>query len=675
MEDIKKRLSQKKRNRTQSQNIIKSIQTISKQKYIININNIEYSISLKLPLEKNMILIECSPKNTQIKYETNIKLEEIKEKCRIFNICKNLEEVFKIFNNCFNSKKVILDEKNSDSINLILIVPNYIDNIEENVYFNLIRSNDNNSPVIKLKKIDNNELLDNLMKDNNEIKLGLGLIQKITDLTQNDIAIENFLNKLICLWKGTMKEIKEMKEDIELIKKHIGIEKKYNKKEEKNLNKDDINDIQIGIMNEESKEIEEKEEEELEEEEEEEENEDEKEKSRFKFNEQNDELEDFDEKDDTEKEKGRETLKDNFQKPKSEIKPVRKLAISQMITPFTKSTLISNNSNNLNSRPKLSFCKNIIKKSLVKYLGDNNFIVFETINKEIILVFGSIRNTINFFDIEKEIIIKSIPDAHKSQVTNFRYAKDTNYSRDLLLSIADTIKNIKIWDINTLTCILNIEEVYFSGFLFSACFLIDEINKRNYVISVNYNSEPLKIFSLEGKNLFSQIRDIGYKIYYVDTFFNKVEKKYYIILGCETCIISLNFEEQTIYKKYHEKNSECVHMYFSINCKGKEVLLIDSDLNGYIRIWDFDNGKMINKYSIGKKLKLRGMCLWNENYVFVGASDKNVKLVDLRNGEVIENLKCYDNISTIKKIYSYIYGECLLLQGRSNNGQIKLWKK
>lgn len=667
MEELKKRLSQKKRYRAQSQNRLNSIQIISKQKYIINYNNIDYYISIKLPLEKDMIIIECSPKKTQIEYEANIKLEELKEKCRIFNMCKNLEEVFKIFNNCFNSKKAKLEEENNDSINLILIVPNYIDNIEENVYFNLIRSNNANSSVIKLKKIDNNELLDNLMKDNNEIKLGLGLIQKITDLTQNDIAIENLLNKLVCLWKGTMKEIKEIKEDIELIKKHIGITKKDNKNEDKNKYKVDNNDIHIGgIINEES-DLEEKEEEELEEEE------DEKEESRFKFNEQNDDLEEYDEKEYTEKE--REKLKGNLQKPKSEIKQIRKRVISQMISPLTKSTLNSSNSNNLQSPPKLSFCKNIIKKSLVKYLGDNNFIVFESINKEIILVFCTIRSTINFFDIEKEIIIKSIPDAHKSQITNFRYAKDSNYNRDLLLSIADKIKNIKIWDINTLNCILNIDEAYFSGFLFSSCFLIDEINKRNYVISVNYNSEPLKIYSLEGKNLYSQIRDIGYKIYLVDTFFNKVEKKYYIILGCETCIISLNFEDQKIYRKYHEKNSECVHMYFSINCKGKKVLLIDSDLSGYIRIWNFDNGNMLRKYLIGEKLKLRGMSLWNENYVFVGASDKNVKLVDLRNGEVIENLKCYDNITTIKKIYSYVYGECLLLQGRLNNGQIKLWKK
>ena len=669
MEELKKRLSQKKRNRTQSQNKIKNIQKVSKQKYIINYNNIEYCISLKLPLEKDMIVIECSSKNTQMEYETNIKLEELKEKCRIFNICKNLEEVFKIFNNCFSSKKAKLEEQNNDSINLVLIVPNYIDNIEENVYFNLIRSNDTSSLEIKLKKIDNNELLDNLMKDNNEIKLGLGLIQKITDLTQNDIAIENLLNKLVCLWKGTMKEIKEIKEDIELIKKHLGISKKDNKDEDKNKYKDGINDIQIGGIKNEESEIEEKEEEELEE------DEDEKEESRFKLNDQNEDLEEYDEKEYTEKEKEREKLEDYLQKPKSEIKQIRKRMISRIITPFTKSTLNSSNSNKFTSPPKLSFCKNIIKKSLFKYLGDNNFIVFESKNKEIILVFCSNRNIINFFDIEKEIIIKSIPDAHKSQITNFRYAKDTNYNRDLLLSIADIIKNIKIWDINTLNCILNIDKVYFSGFLFSACFLIDEINKRNYIISVNYNSEPLKIYSLEGKNLYSQIRDIRYKIYLVDTFFNKIEKKYYIILGCETCIISLNFEDQTIYKKYYDHNSECVHMYFSINCKGKKVLLIDSDLDGYIRIWNFDNGKMLRKYLIGERLKLRGMCLWNDNFVFVGASDKNVKLVDLRNGEIIENLKCNDNIPTIKKIYSYIYGDCLLLQGKSNNGQIKLWKK
>jgi len=681
MEELKKRLSQKKRYRTQTPYKFETIQTIPKQKYIINNKNIEYSISLKLPSDKNSIEVECSRVNTKMKFEASIKLEELKEKCNLFHICQNLADVFKIFNNCFNNKKAKIGEETSDSINLILIVPNYIDNIEENICLNLIRTKDKIDSGLKFEKIDNNKLLDNLLRENNNgINLGLDLIQKITDLAQNDIAKDNLINKLICLWDSTIKEIKQIKEDIEMIKKKIGMDQKddtdkekdkdndnENENENDNDNDNDNNNKMEGIINEEV-EMEEKEEEELE---------DEKEDSRFKYNEESEEEEEFEE--DTEQIREREKLKNNlrqYRKSRSEIKQSKKNTISYSITtPQKKSKLNSNNISNSNPPPQMSYSKTIIKKSNVKYLGDNNFIVFESINKQIILVFSSIRNTINLFDVDKYEIIKEIPEAHKSQITNFRYARDTNYNRDLLLSIADKIKNIRIWDIKTLNCILNIDQVYSNGFLFSACFLIDEINKKNYVISINYNSEPLKIFSLEGNNLYSQIKDFEHKIYAVDTFFNKLERKYYIILGCETCIMSLNFEEQTLYKTYSDYKSDCLHMYFSINCKDNKVYLIDSDLKGYIRIWDFNTGKMLKKYLLGEKLKLRGICLWDENYVFVGASDKFIKLVDLKNGEVVDNLRCYDNVTTIKKIYSYKFGECLLLQGRSNNGQIKLWKK
>ena len=149
----------------------------------------------------------------------------------------------------------------------------------------------------------------------------------------------------------------------------------------------------------------------------------------------------------------------------------------------------------------------------------------------------------------------------------------------------------------------------------------------------------------------------------------------YIILGGEKYIVSYNFEEQTIYKQYYDFSSNCVHMYFEICTKEGKIYLIESDIVGFVRIWDFDVGSMLKKYLIGEKLKLRGICLWNEDYVFVGASDRKIKLVDLKNGEVVDNLKCNDIVTTIKKIYSYKFGECLLLQGRSNNGQIKLWKK
>ena len=72
---------------------------------------------------------------------------------------------------------------------------------------------------------------------------------------------------------------------------------------------------------------------------------------------------------------------------------------------------------------------------------------------------------------------------------------------------------------------------------------------------------------------------------------------------------------------------------------------------------------------------LNGICLWEENYLFVGCRENPIKLVDLNNVKIIISLKGhYSNISTIKKINHPLYGKCLLSQGWLKD-QIKIWKE
>ena len=194
MDELKKRFSLKKRHRPQSPT---KIENILKQKYIITNDSSEYIISIKLVTEKNNIIIKCSNKILQSKFEANFELEELKQKNRIFNVCQNLEDAFKIFTNFFNLKKVRIEEDKNESVNLILIVPNYIENIEENISFNLIRSKKDINEDIKEDEMDNNKLLNKILQENNENKLGLDLIQKISDLSKNNIAKENDINIFI----------------------------------------------------------------------------------------------------------------------------------------------------------------------------------------------------------------------------------------------------------------------------------------------------------------------------------------------------------------------------------------------------------------------------------------------------------------------------------------------
>ena len=99
--------------------------------------------------------------------------------------------------------------------------------------------------------------------------------------------------------------------------------------------------------------------------------------------------------------------------------------------------------------------------------------------------------------------------------------------------------------------------------------------------------------------------------------------------------------------------------------------MIESCEDGKIRIWHFHTGTLLNKIKINNN-RLYGICLWNNNYLFIGGTN-GIILLELNNGTILENLTEKNNcVVTIKKIMHPIYGECLLSQNVLNSS-IKLW--
>ena len=113
------------------------------------------------------------------------------------------------------------------------------------------------------------------------------------------------------------------------------------------------------------------------------------------------------------------------------------------------------------------------------------------------------------------------------------------------------------------------------------------------------------------------------------------------------------------------------HHSIIINNNKNIVKLIESSTGGYIRIWNFHSNLLLNKIKCYEKLY--GICLWNDNYLFTGCSDKTVKLIDLENELIIKSLTTHDDIViTVKKIIHPKYGECLISQNWGKS-KIKLW--
>ena len=619
---------QLKRKRLRSYSL-KSMENMLQNDFTIFYENIQYYFNISYEPKLGLISIKCESTNTSNKFETNLDFESLKKKSRVFSSCYNLDETFKTISNLFKNKKVRIEEaETKDKISLVLSVFNYIEGKEEDIHLILDR--------VIIKEKGNVDEISISKTEYDTTKLNI----------QNffDIDIENKINTLFKHDESKEKQIAKLEKctnELKII--HLSIKKELesikNMIKFKSI-KSDEND-----------------------------NSDEEEKEKEKEeNIQNEENEFSD---------GSDYNSEEITNAKSANKPTEKNMEGSKEKLFTLKVkklkeAKPNNENTSKSIPKMSPYKILTNKAICKYLGDNNFAVFKSLSEELFLVYATLYNSIHFYNIESEKVTKNIKNAHESEITNFRYTYDKNYNRDLLLSVSNQLKNIKVWDVNNLKCIVNIINAYSIGDVFSSCFLIDENDKKNYIISINYE-QNLKIYDFEGTHV-KEFDNSNDKSFLVDTFYNSKLRKYYIIVANEKFIISYNFYDGSIYNLYYEDNCNSWHMNFIISSNDDGINLIESDTFGYVRVWDFDKGIMLKKLFIERKMRLRGICLWNYKYLFVGADDKKIKLIDLENDVELDSLKCNDYVCTIKKVNCSKFGECLVFQGKIDHSEIKLWR-
>ena len=125
------------------------------------------------------------------------------------------------------------------------------------------------------------------------------------------------------------------------------------------------------------------------------------------------------------------------------------------------------------------------------------------------------------------------------------------------------------------------------------------------------------------------------------------------------------------YHKYYDKDNR-PHCSIIIYNKDDIIKLIDSCDDGNIRIWNFHTGTHLNRIRVNNEY-IFGICLWDEDYLFVGCKDKIIKLIDLNNGIIIKDLYGHkNNVIAVKKINHPKYGDCLISQGVGCD-EIKLW--
>ena len=322
--------------------------------------------------------------------------------------------------------------------------------------------------------------------------------------------------------------------------------------------------------------------------------------------------------------------------------------------------------------PNLKLYGEVTNNSYGCFDLDNTFDVFKTINDFLFLVYSTKSRSLIIYDLVNFYVIIEIKHCHNAFITNIRHFLDKINNRDLIISISDRDNNLKLWNINNCECILEIPHVNNVGFLCSACLLND--NDNIYIISSNCNmlgeTEKIKTFDLEG-NIKNEINDSNEKTYFIDSYYDIKSKKVYLLTGNYNYVQSYDYKENNLFKKYFDIESG-IHISIKILEVDNIVSLIESCSFGFIRIWNFHSGELLNKIKVDNDW-IFGICLWNENYAFIACKYKIIKLVNLTKGIIENYLEGHiSGIFTIKKINHPKFGECLLSQGYEGD-QIKLW--
>ena len=162
-------------------------------------------------------------------------------------------------------------------------------------------------------------------------------------------------------------------------------------------------------------------------------------------------------------------------------------------------------------------------------------------------------------------------------------------------------------------------------------------------------------------------------IYFIDTYNDYTNNIIFIISCCSKFVKSFNYNSNTLYQIYqdHEKESS-IHSSAVVTESENIVKLIDSCMDGYIRIWNFHENILLNRINISAQ-GIKGICLWDENHIFVACDERCIKLVQFNDG-IIENIMFghKGKVCCIKQIFHEKYGKCLVSKGWGLD-TIKLW--
>ena len=321
----------------------------------------------------------------------------------------------------------------------------------------------------------------------------------------------------------------------------------------------------------------------------------------------------------------------------------------------------------LNDPNELVFNQDICSNSHKTNSIDRVFCAFKSFNGEPLVVWGSTSLNIEFYDCNKAKIVKTIFQAHKQTIFSCRHYADIRQRIDYIITSSND-RSVKVWDITKDNYVLYIPNVHNGYYIYSVSLLCHIHQEKNYIITSCPN-EKMKVWGFNGLFLYN-FGQSNESTYFIDIFYNKNLKKYFVINANSNDVKSYHFETGDLYMKY-KGTPQTWHMSAVVNDINDIFVLIESDGNGTIRIWNFDTAELLKSIT-AHSINLRGICLWNNRYLFAAGNDSQVKLFDLEEGKFVKSFKGHTStVCTLEKIMHPKYGGCLI--SHALDGKLKIW--
>ena len=313
----------------------------------------------------------------------------------------------------------------------------------------------------------------------------------------------------------------------------------------------------------------------------------------------------------------------------------------------------------------------------------NSFTTFEIYysyqdDNELRLIYSN-RNTlmIDIFRIKDNYKIISLKESKNINLSlrHFFNYKDKN---DYLITTQHESDIVKLWNLSdSFKLVYSILTQYHSNIM--SCLIIFE---KNYIITStgcsDTNTDYTHVYKFDDGSLNKKI--IGsnlYSTYYLLYWYNKKDNNnYYLIECCYGKILIYNIISNELIKELKKAKNESDHyraIIINEENNNKDYLCTSSD-NGFVDIWDLEEGLLIKSIGTNSKCKFYEICQWSIRYIIVTDSENNsFSVIDIIDGKIISEIGGIhdDCVIGVKKIIHPIYGECLL--SNDDEGKIKLW--